>query len=409
MNVEQKYKTLLAHIYEAKREPLGGWNLAAMNILLEELDHPERAYQTIHVAGTNGKGSVTNKICACLIKAGLCCGMYTSPHLFSYRERIVVNGEKISKEDLLFHSDEVLNKACSLKISLSFFELSTIVAFLYFRRLKVDVAVVEAGLGGRLDATNVLSPLLSVITTIDYDHMDMLGDTLEKIAAEKSGIIKPNSALVIGPKADVYPIREKCKSLGVPLHKVEDCSDNFELENKKIAEESWKYIADKLNLSFEAGLEGLDYKPRCRFEIVRSLNLTSIPYVICDVAHNPFGFEALAKRMQKELCEKQFCFLMAFTGNKDVSSMLASFSLFKQSYFVFTEVPTKRTMPLDNVKRHLKSGLKGYSFFEKNCEDGIKKAIKQAQEKKLPLCVCGSFFLFDPFFTFLSKLDFAKF
>ena len=171
-------------------------NLDNTNFLDVFFDYPHRNYKSIHIAGTNGKGSVAHMIASVLQSSGLKTGLYTSPHLKSFRERIKVNGELISKEyviDFVQNSKDIISE-----ISPSFFEMTVAMAFKYFADSNVDVAVIEVGLGGRLDSTNIISPVLSVITNIGIDHTEFLGDSLRKIAIEKAGIIKPNIPVVIG-------------------------------------------------------------------------------------------------------------------------------------------------------------------------------------------------------------------
>src|SRR5882757_4829536 len=164
--------------------------------LCNALDNPQNAFKSIHIAGTNGKGSTSHMLAAVLQTAGYKTGLYTSPHLKDFRERIKINGEMISKDFVVDFVERT--KALSEEIQPSFFELTVAMAFDYFEKEKVDIAVIETGLGGRLDSTNIITPILSIITNIGYDHMDLLGDTLEKIAAEKAGIIKPNVPVIIG-------------------------------------------------------------------------------------------------------------------------------------------------------------------------------------------------------------------
>lgn len=161
-------------------------------------NHPHKSYKTIHIAGTNGKGSVAHTLAAVLMEAGYKTGLYTSPHLKDFRERIKINGLNIAEEYIL----DFLNRHWRVieDIQPSFFEITTILAFKYFAEEKVDIAVIETGLGGRLDSTNIIKPLLSIITNIGWDHSDLLGDTLNKIANEKAGIIKKQVPVIIGEK-----------------------------------------------------------------------------------------------------------------------------------------------------------------------------------------------------------------
>ena len=164
--------------------------------LCNAIDNPQKKFKSIHIAGTNGKGSTSHMLAAILQQAGYKTGLYTSPHLKDFRERIKINGEMISEAFVVDFVERT--KTVSEEIKPSFFELTVAMAFDYFEKEKVDIAVIETGLGGRLDSTNIITPLLSIITNIGYDHMDLLGNTLEKIASEKAGIIKPNVPVVIG-------------------------------------------------------------------------------------------------------------------------------------------------------------------------------------------------------------------
>jgi len=179
--------------------------------LCEALGQPQEQFKSIHIAGTNGKGSVTHILAAILINAGYRVGYYTSPHLVSFRERIRINGQMITKDEVVGFVEQ--HRGLIEEIEPSFFEITVAMAFDYFARQEIDIAIVETGLGGRLDSTNIVKPLLSVITNIGHDHMDMLGDTLEAIAGEKAGIIKPNTPVVIGQKqeavADVFLAKAK--------------------------------------------------------------------------------------------------------------------------------------------------------------------------------------------------------
>ncbi|MBR4187258.1 MAG: bifunctional folylpolyglutamate synthase/dihydrofolate synthase, partial [Bacteroidaceae bacterium] len=194
----------------------------------EHFGHPHRQYRTIHVAGTNGKGSVCHTLAAILQAQGYRVGLYTSPHLVDFRERIRVNGKMISKKRVVDFVEEFKNdkfKSQNSEVGFSFFELATALAFKYFEEQKVDFAVIEVGLGGRLDCTNIITPVLSVITNISFDHVQFLGDTLPKIASEKAGIIKAGVPVVIGEAGD-SDVRavfgNKAKEVGAPITFAED-------------------------------------------------------------------------------------------------------------------------------------------------------------------------------------------
>ncbi len=195
----------------------------------DHLGNPHRRYRTIHVAGTNGKGSTSHTLAAILQKAGYRVGLYTSPHLVDFRERIRVNGVAVSEEYVVdFVKD---NREFFEPLHPSFFELTTAMAFKYFAEQKVDIAVIEVGLGGRLDCTNIISPVLSVITNISFDHTGFLGDTLEKIAGEKAGIIKPNTPVVIGEYTnETKPVFvRKAEEMNAPIIFAQDKAGEYQI------------------------------------------------------------------------------------------------------------------------------------------------------------------------------------
>jgi dihydrofolate synthase/folylpolyglutamate synthase len=251
-----------------------------------KLGSPHRQFRSIHVAGTNGKGSVTTKIAAVLQSFGLKVGLYTSPHIVSYCERIRINQEMIPEAV----AEEILPQVYDP--NLSFFDVLTSLAFVYFAREKVDYAVIEVGLGGRLDATNVITPILTVITSIGLDHTALLGETLEEIAREKGGVVKPGVPLIVGATAaPFFPNAIHVEQL--PF---------YELENRAIAKRAL------LELGIDAE-EGLELRPPCRFEKVGDL--------ILDVAHNPPAFERLVQALDYHYPGKKFPFYLAFSEEKD--------------------------------------------------------------------------------------------
>jgi dihydrofolate synthase/folylpolyglutamate synthase len=264
----------------------GGQTFEAMKRHDVHLGCPHRQFKSIHVAGTNGKGSVTTKIAAVLQNLGYKVGLYTSPHIRTFHERIQINGKMIPAETAEEILAEVFNP------SLSFFDVLTALAFVYFAREKVDYAVVEVGLGGRLDATNVIQPILTVITSIGFDHMALLGNTLESIAREKGGIVKPGVPLIVG--ATAAPFFSEAIAVGTEAY--------YELENRAIA----KKALVELGIDSERGLE---VRPPCRFEQVRNL--------ILDVAHNPPAFVRLVEALQYHFPGRKFPFYLAFSKDKD--------------------------------------------------------------------------------------------
>lgn len=268
---------------------------------MQELDlkqkHLHRQFRSIHVGGTNGKGSVCHKISAALEKAGYKVGLYTSPHLFCFRERIRINGIPISESATLRLLPPIMNIAKA-----SFFDYTTALAFAYFAEEKVDYAVIEVGIGGRFDSTNVIEPILSVITSIDYDHMHLLGSSLEEIAYEKAGIIKENIPYVLGP--------------AVPLLKGPRASiaktQFYDEENGSTA----RLALEMLGIPAAAIEYGVSARPPCRFEIFYDR-------FVLDVAHNPDGLRKLISAAHLHFPKKPLHFLVGFSEDKDVESCLS--------------------------------------------------------------------------------------
>lgn len=251
-----------------------------------KLGYPHRHFRSIHVGGTNGKGSVATKIAAVLQNQGYKVGLYTSPHIRTYRERIQINGQMIPEAVASGLIEEVFDP------NLSFFDVLTSLAFLYFAREKVDYAVIEVGLGGRLDATNVIHPILAVIASIGLEHTAILGNTLEQIAREKGGIAKAGAPLIVGSTAAPF----------FPNAIRVDPEPFYEWENRAIA----KRALAELGIESEQGLEA---RAPCRFQQEGGL--------ILDGAHNPPAFARLAEALQYFYPGRKFPFYLAFSKDKD--------------------------------------------------------------------------------------------
>ena len=226
MNYQETLNWLFAQLPMYQREGQAAYKANLDNTLQldEYFRHPHKNFKTIHVAGTNGKGSVSHMLASILQQAGYKTGLYTSPHLKDFRERIKINGEMISEQyviDFVRHHADLFSR-----VKPSFFEMTVAMAFKYFADSQVDIAVIEVGLGGRLDSTNIITPLASVITNISFDHMALLGNTLEKIASEKAGIIKPGIPVVIGTRDKTYDFvfEQKAQTCETPI---EFASDNW--------------------------------------------------------------------------------------------------------------------------------------------------------------------------------------
>ena len=280
-----RYKELIDYLFSLNRCKQLKTSLLDPLSLAEKLGHPERKFPSVHIAGTNGKGTVAFKIATVLQENGYRVGFFTSPHLFTYCERIQINGKMISEEEVVSGLEKIL----SLVEDPKFFEITTLLAFDYFAENEVDIAIIEAGLGGRLDATNIVTPILSIITSVEMDHASILGETLEEIAEEKSGIIKKGIPVVIGVNAEYEAILKK----GNPLY---------------IAGKNSRSIARKALklLPFDTEeTEGLTKNPPCRYEKHGD--------IILDVAHNPSAFIRLFETVKREYPRRKIHVLLGMS------------------------------------------------------------------------------------------------
>lgn len=325
---------------------------------------PSHAFKTIHVGGTNGKGSVSTKIAESLYLGGNKVGLYTSPHIATYRERIKVDGKMISQLDAERLLEDIFNKIESTNLTPTFFEVTTLLALLYFREQKVDVAVLEVGMGGRLDATNIITPLVSVITSISFDHSQHLGETLEKIAYEKGGIIKENIPVVLGKGASPF--------YAIPAHLVEGDFENFEEENRATAK-----LALEL-LPLEYSLEGLEKTPPCRFEVFGN--------VILDVAHNPAGLKALLDRVESRFPGRKITMLVALSKDKEIKACLEEI-MPRISYLYLTEAKNGRAAKAATLASFL-NDFKAFTI-----EPDLEKAFCEARKRSDLLIVTGTFYI----------------
>ena len=296
--------------------------LERISSILNLLGNPQDKLQCIHVAGTNGKGSVCAIIASILEKAGMTVGLYTSPHIFNYTERIKINGVDISKDDFAKFVFEICDIADKNNIHLTEFEILTAVMFKYFADSEVDVVVLETGLGGRFDATNVIkSNLCSIITHIDYDHTERLGNTLSKIAFEKAGIIKPDCPVITAEGYEV--IRDKadeCNSLLLMVAPFED-TENLSLkgvcqqENLSLALAAVRQVFPIISEStIQEGLKSV--KHPCRFQYIKDRNL------IIDASHNPNGALALRESLDFYFPQMFRRFVFGCLRNKDYKQMM---------------------------------------------------------------------------------------
>ncbi|WP_100615456.1 bifunctional folylpolyglutamate synthase/dihydrofolate synthase [Confluentibacter citreus] len=350
--------------------------------LSEHLHFPEKKFKSIHVAGTNGKGSTSHMLASILQEAGYKVGLYTSPHLKDFRERIKINGHVVSKQFVTGFIKR--NKSFLESNSLSFFEMTVGMAFDYFSKEKIDVAIVEVGLGGRLDSTNIITPEVSVITNIGYDHMQFLGNTIEEIAFEKGGIIKPNVPVVIGEtQTETQPVFKNLasKNNSEITFADKEIKEIFESDLKGIYQEkniktvlqAIRKIQERgfiisqahikkglLNVVDNTGLMG-------RWQILQ-LN----PKVICDTAHNKEGLAYVMKQLLNETY-KTLHIVFGVVNDKDVTSILPL--LPKKAIYYFCKPDIPRGLDAKELKQiFMDAGFNGKTY------SSVKEAYKAAKD-----------------------------
>ena len=316
-------------------------------LLVEHLQHPESKFKSIHVAGTNGKGSTSSMIASILQEAGYKVGLYTSPHLKDFRERIRINGEMISED---FVVDFVAqNKSFFEANQLSFFEMTVGLAFDYFAKEQVDVAVIEVGMGGRLDSTNVITPLVSVITNIGFDHTQFLGDTLPKIAAEKAGIIKSNIPVVIGEYSEETKLvfTAKAKLENAPIYFAQDNPEvtfecallgDYQVHNKKSVLQAIELLQSQFDIDEKHIKLGLKNVIQNTGLLGRWQILKQKPFAVCDTAHNSHGLKIVLNQIQKHRFETLHI-VLGVVNDKDLDSILPLFPKNAKYYFCKPNVP----------------------------------------------------------------------
>lgn len=389
--------------------------------LCEALNNPHKKFKTIHIAGTNGKGSVSHMLAAVLQTAGYKTGLYTSPHLHDFRERIKVNGEMVIEQFVIDFTERMKHQIELLEPS--FFEITVAMAFEYFAEQQVDVAVIETGLGGRLDSTNIITPVLSVITNIGWDHMNLLGNTLEQIAFEKAGIIKKNIPAVIGellPETEPVFLK-KAKENNAPVYYAKD---HFITEEALIKENLLSIVVKDIvrnkPLGYELDLLGFyqtknlctvltavqqlqksgwsidDEQIQMALKNTKQINglhgrwevIQQNPTVVLDVGHNEDGVKQIIKQLQ--FCTfEQLHIIIGMVKDKEIDKVLALLPNNATYYFTKAQIPRALDEQLLKEKA-MQYGLTGESFADVNT------ALSFAKEKAIKddlILVCGSVFL----------------
>lgn len=390
----------------------------------EHFGHPHKQFKTIHVAGTNGKGSCSHTLAAILQASGLKVGLFTSPHLVDFRERIRVNGEMVSEDYVVRFVEE--HRDFFEPLHPSFFELTTAMAFKYFAEQEVDVAVVEVGLGGRLDCTNIIMPEVSVITNISFDHVAFLGDTLAKIASEKAGIIKEGIPVVVGELTDeTRPVfEEKAQAMNAPIHFAEE---EEEIVKYKVNKKGGFNYQTKTYGSFSGALGGfcqlkntntilctVSQLRRRGFHInnihvrrgfTRVCEMTGLmgrwqkllnrPRVVCDTGHNVGGFTWIVQQLKQASIILNnvggtLRIVFGMVNDKDISGVLSMMP--KDATYYFCQASVARALPHEEIKKKASEyGLMGDSY--PTVEKAYEAALKDAKKKQDFIYVGGSSFV----------------
>ncbi len=374
------------------------------------LDDPHKEYCVIHVAGTNGKGSVSHILAAVLQEAGYCVGLFTSPHLKDFRERVRVNGQKISRQSVVNFVGRHREKMEELQ--LSFFEMTAALAFSHFARNHVEVAIIETGLGGRLDATNIVTPVLSIITNIALEHQAYLGDTIEKIASEKAGIIKHKTPVLIGQKDSQYNhvMESRAAELGSPLFYAEDLFSCIGQQNLGAQGQHFSLLRHYDDHRFEVDL---DLAGNCQRHNILTVTaaadllhretqisisrkaflratphaaeLTSFsgrwqvlgtePFVVCDTGHNPHGMSFVVDQIKASSFRELYC-VVGFAKDKDLGEILPM--LPKEAHYIFVKPNNQRTIEAEELRSvAAQYGLRGE--VAPSVADGILRARELSQ------------------------------
>lgn len=375
------YKKILKQFLEIPLSEEKICSLENMQSLHKALSCPTSTYPTIHVAGTNGKGSVSMKIAKALEYSGYRVGLYTSPHIRSPRERICINSEIISEEEMICGMEKLSQVCQKLGLNLSFFELMTFLAFEFFCEKHVDIAVIETGLGGRLDTTNVLYPILTIITSISKEHMQFLGQNLEKIAFEKAGILKPRVPVVLGPRARFQSIYNHACALNCPVYYVSKVFHFFDEENSEIAKNALEQLKTDFVLTQKSIDQALILRPSCRFEVCGD--------VVFDVAHNPEAVFYLLQALHYFFPQRRLRFVVGFSKDKDYESCLELIAPVAIHIHLVQE--NDRLTPIEELSFVLKDAPSSFYTCHQSIEEGVKAAFSFASQANELTVVCGSF------------------
>ena len=388
MNYKDSLKYLFSQLPMYQRTGAAAYKKDIGNIIeaCNFLDNPHKKFKSIHIAGTNGKGSTAHLISSILQEAGFKTGLYTSPHLKDFRERIKINGVKINENDVI--SFVTTNKKNFEKINMSFFEYTVALAFDHFAKEKVDIAIIETGLGGKLDSTNIISPEISVITNIGYDHMNLLGNSLKQIAIEKAGIIKEKTPVLIGRKQieteTVFEEKASQKNTSVFYAKQNEVKfnvPNYQKENINTSISAIKILDWKIsNQEINDGIKNVNQNTglRGRWE-----TLSKNPKIICDTGHNVDGISNIINQL-KQIKFNKLHIVFGTVNDKKINDILNL--LPKDAKYYFCKAKIDRALNADK----LKSIANEYKLIGESFES-VEKALLNAKNnaKKEDLIFIG--------------------
>lgn len=421
MNIEE----YLSHFEKFTKDP----TLEAMEYIMSRFDNPHKKIKCIHIAGTNGKGSVCEMLNNCLIQAGYKVGKFISPHLITFNDGICINNIQIQDEEveaILSPLSKIIDEYNSNhEIPVKWFEVITSIAFIYFQKKQCDFAVIETGLGGTLDCTNIVNPLVSVITTIGYDHVDILGDTLDKIANQKAGIIKKNSNTVFVNQPEIIDvITEKCKKEDNLLHIInpEDIKNyqfneyfqEFDYKNYRNIEINLKgkvqtlnaaEVLETINVLKQKGYNIPEEAIRNGLKTVihraRMEKLSSNPSIIFDGGHNESAIKNLKQNLAQYYKNQKKVYIISILKTKDHSTIIKELSTDKDAEFYFTDgVKEKPYVPAEVLRQEAEKYIDKERLHIKSIEEAILEAKEKYKQRAI--------FIIGSFYVYKSVIDTLK-
>lgn len=410
MTYQETTEYLFSQLPQFEKEGASGYKpgLERVETLLELCGSPHKQLTTLHIAGSNGKGSSSTMLASTLAESGLRVGLFTSPHLVDFRERIRTNGEMVS-EEFVVQFVEMIRQKMPPELSPTFFELTTALAFAYFAKEQVDIAVIEVGMGGRLDSTNVIQPLVSLITNVSMDHAQYLGNTLPLIAGEKAGIIKPHTPVVLSRSSEkevTDVVVAKAKELQAPLTLADREEEILMYQPLKIGYKvttahfgtftlplGGEYQIENLggvlqvllllrtkgyeieDTALHQGLQRLShYGLRGRLEVIQQIN----PTIVIDTGHNPDAWQHLAPTLQQWQKEGGLVMLIGMAGDKDVPHVVPHFP--PEAHYIFCQAHTPRALPATELQALAKVAGVTHSEVIPDIHEAYKVAIQRAKE-----------------------------